>query len=230
MKNIKQKPTGPPHGTGIGRGGLENIHMWSCLTAPPDTKHRGTSGHASRTCREGGPFSTLFRRQLPQTAGLQLPAFTGHHTSVQVEQHWKDWGQEETLRPAVAHTAQGNYFKGQQDTSFLLFLPSSSASAFTSHPWKVRLLKPRKLRTARILTCFLCPEPIGITSMAFQKKFLNPWTLVIGQRTAALEEELEMEMLPVLMRIELSCSKISGLMKVKNKKKRKPYQKQLWFL
>lgn len=79
------------------------------------------------------------------------------------------------MQPAVARTAQGNYFKGQQDTSsFLLFLPSGSESAFTSHTGKVRLLKPGRLRTARILTCFLCPAPIGITSTAFQKKFLNP--------------------------------------------------------
>lgn len=57
-------------------------------------------------------------------------------------------------------------------------------------------------------------------SVAFQKKFLNPRTLGIFQRTPVFEE-LEMKTLPVLMSVELTCSKINGPMKVKNKEKEK---------
>lgn len=57
-------------------------------------------------------------------------------------------------------------------------------------------------------------------SVAFQKKFLNPWTPGTFQRTPVFEE-LQMKTLPVLMSVELTCSKINGPMKVKNKEKEK---------
>lgn len=61
--------------------------------------------------------------------------------------------------------------------------------------------------------------------MAFQKKILNPWKFVILQRTP-VSEELEMEMLPVLMSMEPTCSKINSPMKVKKKEKKEKIQQK----
>lgn len=72
MKNIKQKHTEPPHGTGIGRGGLKRTSVCGDASlAPPDAKHHGTSDHDSRTCRgkEGPHFNPLSEVATPDTQG-----------------------------------------------------------------------------------------------------------------------------------------------------------------